>query len=444
MSRRAVSTPALGLAVLGLALGCGRPPRAELDPKATLAALRQARPELPPGDLAAALTAQAWRSHPDLAAAEAELQAAKAGIRTAQARPNPSFGFGATKAEGVPQPWTLTYGLNIPLELGGKRRFRVKLAKLQVEEAELGVAGTAWTLRSGVRAALVDWEQARETLHQTEEEASLRAELLKLQDQRLAAGEIGAPEDATAALEAQRAEAARLAARSDLDRAEAVLDLAAGVSSEALRSRLSTEPAPDLQPPPEPSTQPEEALVHRLDVRRVLVDWDRNETTLDLELAKRVPDLQVGPAYSLDQGVRKWTLGFTVELPIFDRRQGPIAEALARRNVLEARLRLVEARALSEAGLARSREAGARARLAAALQVLAQSRARLAVAQRTFDLGGADRGELLAAKLEALQARSLAVDAWAEGQRARLALEDAFQKPLDPSEQPFHLEETSR
>lgn len=442
MSRRAVLLSALPL--LAGALGCGRPPKAELDPKATLTTLQRARPEVPPGDLATALTALAWRTHPDLAAAKADLEAAKAGIRTAQARPNPSFGFGATKAEGVPQPWTLTYGLNLPIELGGKRRFRVKLAKLQVEAAELGVAETAWSLRSGVRATLVDWQQAREALRSAEEEATLRGALLKLQEQRFAAGEIGAPERATANLEAQRAEAARLTARTGLDRAEAALALAAGTTPDALRTRLAAEPGPDLQLPPAPAERADDALVHRLEVRQVLVDWDRNETTLDLELAKRIPDLQVGPAYSLDQGVKKWTLGFTVELPVFDRRQGPIAEAVARRSVLEARLRQVEARALSEAGLARSREADARARLQAALQVLAESRARLAVAQRAFDLGGSDRGELLAAKLEALQARGLAVDAWAETRRARLALEDAFQKPLDPAEQPYPFDEAPR
>jgi len=440
MRLRFVALPAFLL----LAGACARPPKADLDAKRTLDALRESKPELPSGDLATALTTLAWKDHPDLAEAKAQLEAAKAGIRTAKAVPNPSFGFSATKAEGVPQPWTLTYGLTFPVELGGKRRLRVKQARLQVEGAQLAVADTAWKLRSGVRAALVDWQQAREASLAAEREASLRGDLLKLQDQRFVLGEIGAPEHATSALEAQRAQAARLVAQTDLRRAASNLALAAGIPLPALQARLDSEPAPDLALPAPLPPQETDALIHRLDVRRVLLAWDQNETALDQELAQRVPNLQIGPGYSFDQGVKKWSLGLSVDLPVFDRRQGPIAEAVARRGVLEAQLRQVETQALSEAALAESRHASARERLQAQMEAMKQQQARLDTAQRAFDLGGTDRGDLLAAELEALQARVFAVDAWAEAQRARLAMEDAFQKPLDGAEQPYPFEEAER
>ena len=427
-------------ALLLLAGACARPPQATLDAKGTLEALRRAQPEIPPGELGSALTALAWKDHPALDQAKAELEAAKAGIRTAKAIPNPSFGFSAARAEGVPRPWTLTYGLTFPVELGGKRKLRVKQARLQVEAAEMTVAETAWNLRSGVRAALLDWQQAREASLAAGREASLRADLLKVQDQRLGLGEIGVPEHAASALESQRAEASRLAAQTDLRRAASAVALAAGVPLASLQARLDAEPAPDLSVPAELPPQDEAALVHRLDVRRVLLAWDQNETALDQELAQRVPNLQIGPGYSFDQGVKRWILGFSVDLPLFDRRQGPIAEAVARRGVLEAQLRQVESRALSEAALAAARYAAARDRLQAQDRAMQAQQARLGAAQRAFDLGGTGRGDLLAAQLEALQARSLAVDAWAEAQRARLALEDAFQKPLDPAERPYPLD----
>lgn len=437
MRLRAITVPLLLL----LAAACARPPKADLDAKRTLDALRASRPEVPGGDLAAALTTLAWKQHPDLDEAKAQLEAAKAGIRTAKAVPNPSFGFSATKAEGVPQPWTLTYGLTFPIELGGKRRLRVKQARLQVEGAQLAVADAAWKLRVGVRAALADWQQAREISIAAGREAALRGELLKLQDRRYALGEIGAPERASSALEAQRAEAARLVALTDLQRAASNLALAAGVPLPALQARLDAEPAPDLALPATLPPQETDALIHRLDVRRVLLAWDQNETALDQELAQRVPNLQIGPGYSFDQGVKKWSLGLSVDLPIFDRRQGPIAEAVARRGVIEAQLRQVEAHALSEAALAGTRYASARERLHAQMDAMGQQQARLDTARRAFDLGGTDRGDLLAAELEALQGRVFAVDAWAEAQRARLAMEDAFQKPLDAAEQPYPFDE---
>jgi len=434
--------PPLALALLAGA--CARPPHATLDPGRTLADLRQTRTVIPDGDLASALTQVAWKDHPDLTLAEAGLAAARAGILTAKARPNPSFGFSATRAEGVPRPWTLTYGLNLPIETGGKRDLRLRQARLRVEVAQLEVADTAWRLRMEVRKALVDWLQAREAADAADREAALRADLLTLQKRRLALGEIGSPEVAMATLEAQRAAAARFTVQAEARRAASALALAAGVNPETLAPHLQGEPPVDLTPPPALSAQDTDALIHRLDVRRTLLAWEQNETTLDQEAAQRIPDLQLGPGYSFDQGVKKWTLGFTVDLPLFDRRQGPIAEAVARRKVIEARLRQEERSSLSGAELAAARFANARERLRAQVEAMTTQAARLAAAKRVFDLGGLDRGGWLAAQLEAAQARSLAVEAWAEAQRARLAVEEAFQKPLDPSEQPFRLDGVSR
>ncbi len=434
----------LPLTLLLLAGACARPPRATLDPRRTLADLQKTPARIPAGDLARTLTQVAWKDHPDLALAEAELAAARAGILTAKARPNPSFGFGATKAEGVPQPWTLTYGLNLPIETGGKRDLRIRQARLQVELSQLQVADAAWKLRMDVRRSLVDWLQAREAAAAADQEASLRAAFLKLQQRRLALGEIGTPEATLAALEAQRAAAARFTAQAEVRRAAAALALAAGVSQAALEDRLRSEPAVDLAPPPPLPASDADALIHRLDIRRTLLTWEQNETTLRQELALRVPNLQVGPGYSFDQGVKKWILGVTVDLPLFDRRQGPIAEAVARRKVIAAQLRQEEQRALSEADLAAARFTDARARLKAQVEALAAQEARLAAAKRNADLGGLDQGGWLVARLEATQARSLAVEAWAEAQRARLAVEAAFQKPLDPTEHPFRFDGVSR
>ncbi len=440
MIRRHLTAPALLL----VAVACTRPPKADLDAARTLDALRHANPDLPSGDLATALTTLAWTRHPDLEEAKAQLAAAKAGIQTAKALPNPAFGFSVTKAEGVPQPWTLTYGLTFPIELGGKRRLRVKQARLRVEAAQLQVVDTAWKLRSGVRAALVDWQQAREASRAADREAALRAEVLKLQDRRLSLGEIGAPEHATSALEAQRSEAARLVALTDLRRAASAVALAAGIPLPALQARLDAEPAPALALPVQLPPTNTDALIHRLDVRRVLLAWDQNETALDQELAQRVPNLAIGPGYSFDQGVKKWSLALSVDLPLFDHRKGPIAEAVARRGVIEAQLRQVETHALAEAALAESRYAAARDRLQAQNEAMKNQQARLEVATRAYDLGGTDRGDLLASELEALQARVFAVDAWAETQRARLALEDTFQKPLDDGERPYSFDEVNR
>jgi outer membrane protein, heavy metal efflux system len=427
------------LAGLLLAAGCVRPPRATLDPVRTLAQVQRER-VLPQGELSAVLTSLAWQGHPDLERARGEWEVARAGLITAGTRPNPSLGVSATRAEGEPQPWTLVYGLTLPLELGGRRGLRIRQAELQVQVAALAVADSAWKLRMGVHTALVDWLQAREAATLAQRSAELWSRLHALQDRRFDLGAVSGPERAATATEAQRAQAALLAARSTLRAKAGALALAAGVPLKVLEVRLAAEPSPPLVPGSGAPPDSVEALVNRLDVRQVLVAWDQNETALDQEAAQRWPNLILGPGYSLDWGVKKWTLGFSMDLPVFDRRQGPIAEAVARRKVIEAQLRQVEAQALEGARLAGERLAAAREALVAQSEALRGVETRLATARRALVLGGLDQGDLMALELEALQARGLAVDAWAEEVRARLAVEEAFERPLDPAERPFLID----
>ena len=429
---------ALILPVLAVLLSCQRPPQAELDPKASFnRILQEPGPALPDGDLAAVLTRTAYAHHAELARVQAELEGARAAIQSAGARPNPSLSVGVGHTSSMPRPWVFNAGLSLPIETGGKRSQRIRVTEAQAKSAELRVAETAWRLRMGIHRQLLVWRAARETAALVQADAGLLAELLQLQDRRLILGEVGRPERDATLLETRRVEDQARLAQAVEERAALDLALTTGLTSASLLPRLAKEGPLKAILADNPIPPPSEALLNRLDIRQVLLGWEANEATLDLELAKRIPNLNLGPGYSWDPAGNRWNLGLSLDLPIFDRREGPIAEALARRKALEAELRLRETQDLLEAEAAQRRAVQARLRWKAATQALSAALARETQAQRAFALGEGDRATRLGAAREVLALRRQALDAWLEAGQARLDLEAAFQRPLDPHEQAF-------
>src|SRR6185436_12086335 len=60
------------------------------------------------------------------------------------------------------------------------------------------------------------------------------------------------------------------------------------------------------------------------------------------------PDIHLNPGYQWDQGENKWQLGVSMELPVLNRNQGPIAEAKAKRDEAAARFLALQSRVISE------------------------------------------------------------------------------------------------
>jgi len=195
-------------------------------------------------------------------------------------------------------------------------------------------------------------------------------------------------------------------------------------------------------PPDLPSGLQEVGLLNRLDVRRALADYAAAEAVLGLELARRYPDVILGPGYLFDQGDRKFTLGLSVSLPLFNQNGGPIEEAEARRQEAAARFLAVQARAIGEFEEASARYRAALAQLALTRDLLAEVDGRLAGVRRMVEAGEADRVTLLGAQVERAALESARLEALRRAQEALGALEDAVQRPIDGSVPPSPFPET--
>ncbi|MGE5269943.1 MAG: TolC family protein, partial [Thiohalocapsa sp.] len=216
--------------------------------------------------------------------------------------------------------------------------------------------------------------------------------------------------------------------------ARAQLAAAIGVPLHALEGiRLSFE-AFERPPPAAPqlagAARRDAALHGRSDVRASLAAYAAAQQGLRLQIANRYPNLVLGPGYNYDFGEHKFLLNPSVDLPVFNQNQGPIAEALAQRRQAAAAFNALQARIVAEIDAAVAALAAAGKALAIADAYLADAQRREARVKALLRAGEADRPTLLAAGLETSAARLSRLDAAAAQEQAIGALEDALQQPL--------------
>ncbi|WP_167759837.1 TolC family protein [Massilia horti] len=382
-----------------------------------------------------ALTLVAFFYNPDLQAARARLASADAAQITAAQRPNPVLGLSSQRTlnqmAGI-SPWTLGLLLDIPIETAGKRGYRMGEAAQLAQSAQLQLAGAAWDVRSQLRTQLLALWSLSGKAQLVRRQAELEQTLSTMLEKRLAEGYASAWELNQQRLAALQSTRDALAAERDALAARVKLAAILGLKADAFAHAQLDLAAFDRQTP-EPPAQAirRQALLGRADVRSGLAQYEASQAALQREVAKQYPDLHLGPAYTFDQGADK--LGFdlsNIELPIFNRNEGPIAEARARRQEAEAKVRQLEAKAFFDADSALVAYHGAHAIFQQAATQLAVQRRQLGVAGRALELGADDRMALVLAEKAELAARLAQFDATFQVQQALGQIEDAMQLPL--------------
>jgi outer membrane protein TolC len=255
-----------------------------------------------------------------------------------------------------------------------------------------------------------------------------------LLEQRLAAGavartELTLPRIALTRAGADYAAAARLAAEARARVAEAI-----GVPVKALDGvelRFDLALAADVGRELTSNEARRHALLGRPDVLAALAEYAASQSALQLEIAKQYPDVHLNPGYQFDQGEHKWTLGISVELPVFNQNQGPIAEAKAKREESAARFLAVQAKVIADIDRALAGRAAAieQVERQAGLTKLAQQQS--ATAENLLKAGASDKLEFASAQLEAAANELAYLDAQVLAQQAQCQLEDAIQRPVE-------------
>ena len=371
---------------------------------------------------------------PEMQAARARLEEAEAAIVTAGARPNPILDF----APGVPSPYLLTLDFAVPLETKGKRGYRIRSARNLDQAARFDLADSAWKVHSAVRRALLDHLLASRSLELYRSEEQIRTEQVRLLQERFVVGDIPRPELDLARIELSKTHLSISTAEGQVAGTKAALASAMGIPAAGLEGLDFT--WSDLGSPPStqsfsPQDIRRDAVLNRLDIRRSLAQYAAAEADLQLEIAKQYPDIQIAPGYTYEEKNSFFTLGVSMTLPIFNRNQGSIAEAEAKRKEAAATFLQKQAQVIGDSDRALAVYSAALNELAEADQSLRQLQdTQLRMTQLAVAVGEEDRLTLNGMQLESAVVARARLDALDRAQIALGDLEDAVQRPLTPSD----------
>lgn len=377
------------------------------------------------------LTLAALYFSPAIQTARAQAAAAQAGVVTAGMKPNPTLDF----SPGVPNPYLITADFLFPVITHGKRRIQIKEAKDLSVAARLNLAQTAWTVRNGVRSALINELAAEHSLAVLHTRLAMREKRLTRLEGKLAAGEIARPVVATSRLNLINVQLAEQTAQGRVFQARAALAAAIGVPTAGLTGCHFGWKGFD-QLPSVASLSPvrikRAAVLNRLDVRMALAEYRAAEKALQLEIARQYPDFAIGPGYQYEEGNSYFAPSFGLQLPIFNKNQGPIAQAAALRKEAAANLVATQARVIAQSEQALAAYRAAYAQMKASQEALVNLReVQVPLARKSVAVGEADWLTLNAVELERSAASSVWLSEVFQAQSALGQLETAVERPLD-------------
>lgn len=385
------------------------------------------------------LTLAAFYYNPDLDNARWKWKEAEAGIITAGGRPNPSVSLSpeyVTNPASGTKPWIMGFSFDIPVETAGKRGYRIAEAKGRTRAERCALAEAAWKVRSGLRDALLDYFAAARRDGILRKQLKNEEEMLVLLKERLAVGEVSEPDVMSASIDYDRTLVSAGEAQSKIIEARAKVAGAIGVPVAALDGIDLSVGLFDTPPPLKNFSLPElrrEALTNRPDILEALARYSASQSHLQLEIAKQYPDVHIGSGYIYDQGENKWGLGVTVELPVLNRNQGPIAEAEAARSGEAARFSALQGRIIIDTERAVAGYGSSFDRLRAADRLASEKGKAVGSLKAMFDAGEVDRLALLGGMVEYAAVRLERLDSLTNADRMLGRLEDALQRPLGPS-----------
>lgn len=392
----------------------------------------------------------ATTQNPQMLVATQNLAIAAAQIKTAGAVPNPQFAL----QYGWGPPYTNTIagntqqvGINQLVEMGGKRGARLKLARANYDLAQKQLTALHLEVRTRVRKAYAELAAAEANIELVEHQRALIERLYAIANSRVNAGAAAEAEAIQAKLVVDQFDTLRTMALARLRQASVQLDYLLGyeptrdidVEDNGL-FKLSTErnelvPQPNFDLPPVEKLLAQ-AMAQRPDLKAANQQIVVNERSLSLMKRQAIPDVLFGSGYvfSTYTDARQQNgayLNVNMDLPIFYRKQGEIAQARATLDQSRLQLTATKAQIETDVHAAYATLMAARANIIRYQDNLIPSaKTVVRLAQRTYEVGRSDLSNAIVAEQSFQQTLSGYFDAVVSYQNAWADLEKAVGAPL--------------
>lgn len=392
------------------------------------------------GSSAIDMVRRAVTSNRSLSAARLDVERAQARLIQAELYPNPSLDLEHTTGRwtGAPGEHESSAGVSFPLELGGKRRSRIDLARAEVEVARAQFAERQRQLTNDVLSAYVEALAALRELDTTAQLNELDVETGRYLDTRVKEGDVAPLELQLLRVEIDRLRSRRELLRGRLDAAIVRLKALAGMSPEEqvrLREGFVAGDVPAGALPVGDAVA--RALANRPDIAAARAGEQAAQASLRLAHAQAIPDVtpfgRVSSSASAfdDTPVGKITdrsrsigFGVSITLPFFNRNQGLRAEATIAVTQAQQQRRYLEAAVRAEVESAYRRLQAT----AAALEifesgVIARSTENLKTLRAAYQLGEYKITDLIAEQRRVVDSQREYTDLLAERYRAAVDLQ---------------------
>jgi cobalt-zinc-cadmium efflux system outer membrane protein len=376
------------------------------------------------------------KGNPELAALSHDVQAAEGLLRQAGTRPNPELeveaeNLAASGSQDGYDTAEISVKLSQSLELGGKRDKRRRVAQSESRVAELAYESKKVDVTAETRNAFVGVLLAQERFALAESLLTVAVHVQNMASERVKAGKISPLEEIKAGVEASSARMDRDRARLDLDTSRKHLSSFWGETAPSF-----SEATGKLDVVPEiPTFDMLASLLNHspgLAQSTEETEWGRRE--LALAEAERYPDMEVSAGISRfeEDGTHAGILGFSIPLPLFDRKVGIVTAARHRALRLEDEQRATRARASRELIEAYNQLQSARAEaLIIQKELLTGVQHAFQAAQTGYEEGKTGYLEVLDAQRTLGEAQGRYLDVLAVFQKAAIDVERLTGHPLN-------------
>lgn len=281
----------------------------------------------------------ALEANPEISAAIREREAIEGVVIQAGTRPNPSVS--ATLEDTRSSTRETTLQLNQPIELGGKRDSRIKAATLGYDLTGYELALKKMQILAEVNLAFNEVLIAQERVKLAQSSLTLAQRAKEAASKRVLAGKISPVEEIKSKVAESAVKVELNHATSLLSNARKRLTALWGNSNPVFESALGDVDNVTHLPPVNDLIN---AVKSSPAMQRANLEVDRRRALLEVESTKRTPDItvSVGGRRNEELGLNQVVLGLSVPIPLFDRNQGNIQEALSRTEKAKDELSVTE------------------------------------------------------------------------------------------------------
>lgn len=385
----------------------------------------------------------ALANNSELQAVRQETEVARAMVKQARLRPNPMLDVGGSRMIAGTDNSVMVSGI-LPLELGGRRAARVRVAEREVEMREQMLADRERLLAAEVRAKFGEALAESLKLGFIEELLLTTRRGYRLVVARVVEGRTSPLEQNMVLVEVNRLRSMREISEGKVEVALLELrNLIGQKPEEALRLKGDFN---NLLDPPMPIAEATAfALAERPDIRaaraaerlaeaqieeaRAAGRWDASVNAGYQRMRSGFPVRGVNDAGELEpiESVFNFvTFGLTINLPVRNKNQGAIEAAVAAVEVARLRREFAELTVRREVAASYARyERAARAMEIFRTGVQGQSQANLDVIRQTYELGSKTLLDYIAEQRRFIEVESEFIDAMLQTYLARVEIERA-------------------